>query len=321
MIIQNSEVQMASKSSYRTATKVEYQREFTPGFNLGNFTIEEPKAGQAVKGSQNLDSGSTSRQIRLNTMAYLIKMLLLGKILGEDSEFGQMLKSMFESSAGYIETTTLNYDYSESQEVSYSAVGTATTADGRSLHFNYGFQMSSSFHKEYQSTETGFVNYLDPLVINLNDLPTKIEDQTFYFDLDGDGTEEEISTLGKGAGFLALDKNEDGQINDGSELFGTKSGDGFGDLKIYDEDMNGWIDENDKIFEKLRVWTMNESGEMELYTLKESDVGAIYLGKAPTEFIDYNGEHQARAAMRETGIFLHESDGHAGSIQHVDFAT
>ena len=41
----------------------------------------------------------------------------------------------------------------------------------------------------------------------------------------------------------ALDINEDGKINDGKELFGTASGNGFGDLAAYDQDNNGWIDE------------------------------------------------------------------------------
>ena len=63
----------------------------------------------------------------------------------------------------------------------------------------------------------------------------ELSDQTFYFDLDADGKEEEISVL-NGSGYLALDKNGDGVINDGSELFGTKNGDGFADLARYDED-------------------------------------------------------------------------------------
>ena len=37
------------------------------------------------------------------------------------------------------------------------------------------------------------------------------------------------------------------------KLFGTSSGDGFKDLAEYDEDGNGWIDENDSIFNRLKV--------------------------------------------------------------------
>ena len=81
---------------------------------------------------------------------------------------------------------------------------------------------------------------------------TELSDQTFYFDLDADGEEEEISML-KGSGYLALDKNEDGIINDGSELFGTGNGDGFADLARYDEDGNGWIDENDSILSLIHI--------------------------------------------------------------------
>ena len=67
-------------------------------------------------------------------------------------------------------------------------------------------------------------------------------------------------------------------INDGNELFGTKSGDGFKDLAKYDKDRNGWIDEADDIFDDLRIWTKDEQGNDKLLTLKEAGVGAIYLG-------------------------------------------
>ena len=60
-------------------------------------------------------------------------------------------------------------------------------------------------------------------MINLNTDAANVTDQKFYFDLDADGELDEISTLASGSGFLALDKNGDGIINDGSELFGTKA--------------------------------------------------------------------------------------------------
>ncbi len=162
---------------------------------------------------------------------------------------------------------------------------------------------------------------IDPLVIKLDNAPMEIPDQKFYFDLDCDGEEEEISKAMKGAGYLALDLNGDGVINNGRELFGPSTGNGFKELAQYDEDGNGWIDENDSIFEKLRIWTMDENGKAELYGLKKSDVGAIYLGKVNTNFYSYNNEHIAQGAIRETGVFLRESNGSAGAIMHIDLAT
>ena len=90
--------------------------------------------------------------------------------------------------------------------------------------------------------------------------------------------------LSKGSGYLALDTNADGIINDGSELFGTQSGNGFKDLLSHDEDGNGWIDEADSIFQKLKIWTMDENGVSTLLDLAEAGLGAIYLGYENTEF-------------------------------------
>lgn len=79
-------------------------------------------------------------------------------------------------------------------------------------------------------------------------------------DLDADGMEDQISFVLPGSGFLALDLNGDGRINDGRELFGPETGDGFAELARYDEDGNQWIDENDPVFERLRIWTKDAEG-------------------------------------------------------------
>ena len=139
------------------------------------------------------------------------------------------------------------------------------------------------------------------------------------FDIDADGEKDEISMLGRGSGFLALDLNEDGVINDGSELFGTKSGDGFADLREYDSDGNGWIDENDEVFSRLKVWCKGDDGEDILMDLKEADIGAIYLGSEDTEFTMNGNDGSRDGVIRSTGFFLKESSG-AGTVQHVDMA-
>ena len=144
--------------------------------------------------------------------------------------------------------------------------------------------MSRAFTASINSLEVESYIKTDPLMINLDTDIGSVSDQKFFFDLDADGKEDEISFAGKGSGFLALDRNGDGKINDGSELFGTKSGDGFKDLAAYDEDGNGWIDENDAIFSQLKIWTKDEDGKDKLISLKDADVGAIYLGNADTQF-------------------------------------
>ena len=88
----------------------------------------------------------------------------------------------------------------------------------------------------------------------------------------------------QGAGLLDLDKNADGKSNDGKELFGPTSGNGFAELAALDSDGNGWIDENDPAFQQLKVWTKDASGEDHLSSLAQAKVGALFLGNASTPF-------------------------------------
>lgn len=207
---------------------------------------------------------------------------------------------------------------SESESTTFASTGLVTTADGRKIDFNVEVSMSRAFMSKFDFLETQDYIKTDPLMVNLDTNIASVSDQKFFFDLDADGKEEEISFAGKGSGFLALDKNGDGKINDGSELFGTKSGDGFKDLFAYDEDGNGWIDENDSIFSQLKIWTKDEEGNDHLIDLKKADVGAIYLGNADTQFSLKNDANELNAEIKKTGIYLKESTGSVGTLNHVD---
>ena len=210
----------------------------------------------------------------------------------------------------------------EYENTVFQSTGVVQTTDGRTLNFNVEVELGRSLSQKIDSltAETYTRVLTDPLVINMDTGATSIFDQKFKFDIDADGKEDEISFVGKGSGFLALDKNNDGKINDGTELFGTKSGDGFRDLAEYDEDKNGWIDENDSIYNKLKVWTKDDKGNDKLLNLKEADVGAIYLGNVNTEFSYKDMTGQTDAVLRKSGIYLKESTGEASTIVHVDLS-
>ena len=254
---------------------------------------------------------------------------LFGTSVGASSFQNNTLDAMFKRFASYgmmggagIGGYSMNMlTYSETEETGFHANGRACTEDGRTIDFNINILMSRSY-MEYMnvSIPTMADALCDPLVVNIGSDTADVRDQTFKFDLDADGTEDEISMLGKGSGFLALDKNGDGKINDGSELFGTKSGDGFGDLREYDSDGNGWIDENDDVFSKLKVWCKDENGKDILMDLKEADIGAIFLGEQQTEFSLGGADGYRDGVIRSTGVFLRESTGAAGTVQHVDLS-
>lgn len=211
--------------------------------------------------------------------------------------------------------------YTETESVSFDTQGTVKTADGREINVNLSIAMSRSFSaKVSQYTQVENLSLIDPLVINFDNAPADLTDMKFFFDLDSDGQNEEISKLSEHSGWLALDKNNDGIINDGSELFGTSSGDGYKDLAAYDTDKNGWIDENDEIFDNLKIWVKDNLGNDELFSLKDKGIGAIYLGSSDTDFKLADESNSANGFIRKTGIFLYEN-GDVGTTQHVDLVS
>ncbi len=281
----------------------------------GDFLAAGSKAGRSDGVGSVANSAESLREnemkIRMETLGYLFRMFFMqsrGGLFGGSGMGMQMTLS----------EQTLYYQESESME--FSTQGTVVTADGRQIDFNVDVGMSRSFYEEVTQQTIGWEPALcDPLVINLDSDTANVSDQKFYFDLDCDGEEDQISMLGAGSAFLALDRNGDGVINDGSELFGTQSGNGFYDLSQYDLDGNGWIDEADDIFDKLQVWVPSEDGKGTCYKLKDKGVGAICLQSVGTEFDMKNERGEENGRIRRSGVFLME-DGRAGTIQHVDLA-
>lgn len=355
MVIQASNVTMASRRSYEritavssslslwgggftansTDTAVEYYREDSDsgarrqtGTNdFGDSLFGKFKQAQSI-GSPvtRIRQVSDLDSIREQSINYLL-MLLFGKTTISLSRLTGGLNGLAASNVAPVQGiggSYSEYGYrAEEETTAFSTDGTVKTADGREISFQLSIAMSRSFEEAYGGTvqfgeALNQARLCDPLVINLNKSSAQVSDQKFYFDLDGDGKLDEISKLAAGCGFLSLDKNGDGKINDGSELFGTKSGDGFADLAAYDEDGNGWIDENDPVFDKLRIWTKDAAGRDVLCAIGKAGIGAIYLGNEQTDFsLNSVKDHATNALVRKTGIFLYENGG-CGTVQHLD---
>jgi len=205
----------------------------------------------------------------------------------------------------------------ESESTSFSAQGVVQTADGREINISVELNMSREFFSEQQVNLRAGDALKDPLVINFSGSAVELTERDFSFDIDADGTSDQIAFVGPGSGFLALDKNGDGKINDGSELFGPETGNGFADLSAYDGDGNNWIDESDSIYDRLRIWSKDADGNDQLVALGQRGVGAIYLGHVDTPFLLKDAANETLGAVRDSGIFL-EEDGGVGTIQQLD---
>lgn len=251
------------------------------------------------------------------------KILNLEKLKDEELKELEKVKGHHDQGLARPQGWGLKYDrheyLRESEKMSFNSSGSVTTADGRVINFNLSFSVSREFvREEFLSIRAGDA-LIDPLVINFKNSSASLGDRSYSFDIDLDGIPEIISFTGYGSGFLALDLNNNGVIDDGSELFGPKSGNGFDELAEWDHDKNGWIDENDEIFSRLRIWTLDEAGNKTLLALGQAGVGAIYLGNVSSEFGLKTETNEQLGQIRSSGIFLKET-GEVGTIQHVDLA-
>lgn len=231
-----------------------------------------------------------------------------------------LLKNMQSSSRSLVgdrvEISTTNM---EAQALNFSLAAIIQT-DSKEISISLDINLSRSFieRKILRVEDLQRKSLVDPLVINFNGELPSLSEKTFSFDLDSDGQVDQISQLKSGNGFLALDKNNNGIIDNGLELFGTKNGDGFADLSKYDDDKNGWIDENDAIFNKLRVWQKDGQND-KLIALGEVGIGAIFLGNITTPFTLKSNTNEMLGELRKSGFVLFEN-GKAGVMSHLDMA-
>ena len=209
----------------------------------------------------------------------------------------------------------------ESEQTRFTAEGMVRTTDGQEIRFSLQLQMQS-YHREeaWSSLRLGDAAVpVDPLVINFDGTTAQLQDLRFAFDLEGDGQAEDVPLLSGARGYLALDRNQNQRIDDGLELFGPATGDGFAELAAHDGDGNGWIDENDAVFSQLHVWTPAADGPGTLRGLREAGVGAIHLGAVATPFSLRAADNAPLGAVRATSAYLRE-DGTPGTVQQIDLA-
>lgn len=192
--------------------------------------------------------------------------------------------------------------------------GCVRTQDGRQIEFDVSLRLARDYERTATLVDSGTITLQDPLILSFDGNSAELSVSRISFDLDADGKAEAIPGLGKNCGFLVFDRNGNGKADDGRELFGVASGNGFADLSKLDDDRNGWIDDNDAVYKKLAVW----SGDG-LTSLAQRGVGALYTGVAEAPFTLKTADNALLGQIRAAGIYLTEC-GEVGHLQQVDLA-
>ena len=164
---------------------------------------------------------------------------------------------------------------------------------------------------------------VDPLIFDLDGdgiKTTSLDQSCTYFDLDNNGFAERTAWVDASDGLLVLDRNNDGQITSGQELFGdqtllangARAASGFEALKEFDSNRDGRIDAKDEVYSKLKIWRdLNGDGisqAEELKGLSDYNIASISLSSTSSNASDVMNNIQ-----RRVGSFI-KTDGSGGVI-------
>jgi hypothetical protein len=207
---------------------------------------------------------------------------------------------------------TTRIHVTETESCQMSASGNVCLADGSLRQFATGFSLARATSFDYLSQTASVLH--DPLVLDLGSPSMALAPKAVSFDLDTDGKAELLHL--PQAEMLFLDRNGNGKVDNGHELFGAKTGDGFAELAQLDSDRNGWVDGGDAAFAELKLWR----GELnQIRALRDAGVGALSVNSIATPMSEKSAD-VVLAKMRASGVWLGESAG-AGFIRQIDLNT
>jgi len=205
----------------------------------------------------------------------------------------------------------------ESEKTNVNIQARLNLRSGKTIDVDLKQSMSRSLDLDLQLTALDAAKFIDPLVLNFGG-PVSLNEDRVEFDLDANGHMENIATIASNSAYLALDKNGDGQINNGSELFGALSGNGFAELAQYDEDGNGFIDAADSVFSRLQLFNPGGGADGTLRSISSAGVEAIYTGSVTSPFTLTSRSGETLGVVRSTGF--HAGSYGANTAQQIDLA-
>ena len=260
--------------------------------------------GKTVLSEQGNGKHSEGYKIELNRSLEKNEWMIV-KVLNDSGEeryvfYGDVPKEYYDalfSKMVYSNNTYLSWDGNTTANEDINvAVGVSVYAHSDNIKVKTITPLEVTIKDDDRDPKEDLPETYDPIVIdfNKNGITSTKLDNTVYFDHDNNGFKEATAWIEKDDGLLALDKDGNGKIDNGSELFGNhtvsntaygytdpKATNGYEALKTYDINNDNVIDEKDEIFSKLKIWKdKNSNGitdEGELSSLTHNNIKSIDL--------------------------------------------
>lgn len=173
-------------------------------------------------------------------------------------------------------TASLDIEMEQSQSLSMTV---SVDAEGET-RIEFRLEQRQEIRVELNGGAPAPAGKKDPLVLDLDGdgLETSGLIAGQVFDIDGDGRAERVSVASGGDAFLALDRDGNGRIDDGRELFGDQNGaeSGFAELARHDGNGDGRIDALDPVYSRLSLLRFDGDDQV-IDSLAEAGIASIEL--------------------------------------------
>jgi hypothetical protein len=276
--------------------------------NASKWKIEDPESGRNIT----VDADDFKVSDTAKGLVYEIPAsMFLSKTDGR-AGFTEMAKVTALDAFGEASAKTcfhsMNGGTTNTSRTSTSSSSSSSASSSSSVRYNTN--SVSINHGNYVSW------YTSPIVLDFSGqgklATVEPRKSNAMFDIEGSGLKNRVGWIGKNSGLLALDRNNNGQIDSGRELFGnytiTRKGErawnGYEALAEYDTNKDGMIDKKDKIFSRLVVWMdgngdgKTQRGELKkLAQLGVTAIGVKYSSVPTPEQAQHKGTDSTNLAL------------------------
>ncbi len=267
------------------------------------FSASMSISGSALNGFTNVSEAGQDQQEFMDQFIGFVKQLL-----DAGDEFFNDFLSIFDGSALEDFQQQISDLFQQMMEQFFgnsffpALTSSSSGSSSQAVSMSFSIQMEFEFSFEF-SVDQSQVQQSDPITFDLDGDGIEL---THYaagalFDITGSGQKVRTAFVTGGDAFLAIDRDGDGKITSGKELFGDQNGavNGYEELRKLDSNNDGVINRLDKDFGKLVLFKDNGNGISEageLIGLSEAGIQEISLGYRNVNLAAKGGNHIAQMA-------------------------
>ncbi len=187
-----------------------------------------------------------------------------------------------------VSVTTLS---TEQQQLNFTMQG-EFIIDNKKANLNYQLNLHASY-SSMRRIETTAAALKDPLIIQFGTPSIGYINGYAKFDINNDHKQNDLPIFSGDVGYLVFDKNNNNRVDNGGELFGPTTNNGFSELAQLDSNNNGFFDNQDNKFSQVYIWQPKQA---------KTNNNEKSLSEQPNAQVNKQANKQNLVSLSQAGI-------------------